>query len=58
MQKLKIACSLLVREKPSKYGNQQTLKNLGSLLEKNLILIELTLNGSKNLITKRGINDN
>ena len=58
MQKLKIAGCLLVREKHSKYGNQQALKNLGSLLEKNLILIGLTLNGSKNLITKRGINDN
>ena len=45
---------LLVREKPSKYGNQQVLKNLGSLLEKNLTLIGLTLNGSKNLITNGG----
>jgi len=34
------------------------LKNLGSLLEKNQTLIGLTLNGSKNLITKWGINDN
>jgi hypothetical protein len=45
---------LLVREKHFKYGNQLLLKNLGSLLEKNQILIGLALNGSKNLITKMG----
>ena len=58
MQKLKIACYLLAKVKLFKYGNQQSLKNLGSLLEKNQTLIGLTLNGSKNLITKWGIHDN
>ena len=57
MQKLKIACCLLVKEKLSKYGNQQFLKNLGGSQKENQTFIELTLNGSDNLITKREIYD-
>ena len=34
MQKLKIACYLLVKAKHFKYGNQQLLKNLGLRREK------------------------
>ena len=56
--KIKNSMLFVGQGKPFKYGNQQVLKNLGSLLEKNLTLIGLTLNGSKNLITKWGINDN
>ena len=56
--KIKNSMLFVGREKLSKYGNQPTLKNLGSLLEKNQTLTGLTLNGSKNLITKWGINDN
>ena len=52
MLKLKVACYLLVKAKPFKYGNQQHLKNLGQRLEKNQIFIELVLNGKNNLITK------
>ena len=41
---------MLVKEKRSRYGNQQYLKNLRSTQEKKQILIELALNGSINLI--------
>ena len=57
MQKLKIACCLLDKERLSKYGNQQFLKNLGLRQGENLTFIEQALNGSDNLITNRGIND-
>ena len=40
--------------KTFQFGNQHILKNLGQMLEKNLILIEQVLNGKSNLITKRG----
>ena len=50
---------MLVKEKPSKYGKHQHLKNLGQLQEKNQIFIDQALNGKNNLITKnRGKNDN
>ena len=49
MQKLKIACYLLVKAKHFKFGNQQHLKNLGYNLEKNPTFIDLALNGSCNL---------
>ena len=58
MQKLKIVFFLLDKEKPSKFGNQQLLKNLGQLQEKNQTFTDQVLNGKNNLITKRGINDN
>ncbi len=58
MQKLKIACYLLAKEKLSKFGSQIYLKNLGQKQEKNQILIDQVLNGKNNLITKRGENDN
>jgi len=35
--KIKIACYLLVKVRRSKFGNQQYLKNLGCMQEKNLI---------------------
>ena len=54
MQKLKKACCLLDKEKLSKYGNQQFLKNLGLQQEENLTFIGPTLNGSDNLITNGG----
>ena len=54
MQKLKIACCLLDKERLFKYGNQQFLKNLGLQQEKNLTFIEQALNGRDNLITNRG----
>ena len=58
MQKLRIACYLLVKAKHFKFGNQHFLKNLGQTLEKNLILIEQVLNGKSNLITKGEKYDN
>ena len=58
MQKLKIVFFLLDKEKLSKFGNQQLLKNLGQLQEKNQIFTDQVLNGKNNLITKRGIYDN
>jgi hypothetical protein len=59
MQKLKIACYLLVKVKHFKFGNQQHLKNLGHNLEKNLTYIEIALNGSRNLTNNsEGKNDN
>ena len=54
MQKLRIACYLLVKVKHFKSGNQHFSKNLGQTLEKNQILTEQVLNGKNNLITKRG----
>ncbi len=54
MQKLEIACCLLDKERLSKYGNQQFLKNLGLQQEENLTFIGPTLNGSDNLITNGG----
>ena len=52
--KLKIACCLLVKEKPSKYGNQQYLKNLGLPQEKSNTH-RASLKWKNNLITKRDI---
>ena len=57
MQKSKIEFFLLDKEKLSKFGNQQLLKNLGQLLEKNQTFTDQVLNGKNNLITKRGIYD-
>ena len=58
MQKSKIEFFMLDKEKLSKFGNQQLLKNLGQLLEKNQTFTDQVLNGKNNLITKRGIYDN
>ena len=55
MQKLKIACYLLGKEKHSKFGTQQSLKNLGSKQVKNQIFIEEALNGSYNKNNKEEI---
>ncbi len=57
MQKSKIEFFLLDKEKLSKFGNQQLLKNLGQLQEKNQTFTDQVLNGKNNLITKRGIYD-
>ena len=57
MHKSKIKFFLLDKEKLSKFGNQQLLKNLGQLQEKNQTFTDQVLNGKNNLITKRGIYD-
>ena len=58
MQKSKIEFFLLDKEKLSKFGSQQLLKNLGQLQEKNQTFTDQVLNGKNNLTTKRGIDDN
>ncbi len=58
MRKLKKKFFLLDKEKLSKFGSQQLLKNLGQLQEKNQIFTDQVLNGKNNLTTKRGIDDN
>jgi len=52
--KIKNSMLFVGQGQPSKFGNQQFLKNLRSQLEKKQISIELVLNGKNILITTRG----